>query len=261
MQYLHELAFAKELAKKAGAIFRKNFFSATRTIKSNNTPVTEADIAVSKLVHQEIGAQLPDHAIMDEEQSHDYEHDGGYVWVCDPVDGTIPFSHRIPTSVFSLALCKNGKPVFGVAYDPYMDRLYHAVAGGGAFLNDTKVSVKDRKLKAGDTLFVIANWLAPFDYNLFFKTCHEKKLVIASIESFVYLSVLLAEGAIVGAVMPSAHPWDRAAAIGIVSEAGGIMTDEKGHNLSVFGDHRLCIASTPSSHAEILSIVQSCIAK
>src|SRR3989338_11294921 len=98
-KYSNELAFAKDLAKKAGAIFRKNFSSSTRTIKSNNTPVTETDIAVSKLVHLEIGKQFPHHAIMDEEQSHDYEHDGGYVWVCDPVDGTIPFSHRIPTSV------------------------------------------------------------------------------------------------------------------------------------------------------------------
>jgi len=265
-QYSKEVSFAKDLAREAGEIIRNNFSKSTRTIKSNNTPVTETDLAVSNLIHDRISKRFPDHAIMDEEKSNEYAHSHEYVWICDPIDGTIPFSHRIPTSMFSLGLCKDGKSLLGVAYDPYMDRLYHAVHGKGASLNDKPITVGNQRLSRGETLFTIPYWFAPrrswsdpFDYNKFFAICHKKGIITSTVESIVYLSMLFAEGAIVGAVMPSAYPWDRAAATVIIREAGGVMTDEKGRELEVFGDHRLIIIANPQVHPELLSLIQSCL--
>ncbi len=258
-----ELDFAKTLAKKAGKIYLQNFAKSKRKIKANNTPVTETDIAVSHLVQEEVKRAFPTYLLLDEELNHNYSGEAGHLWVCDPVDGTIPFSHNIPTSMFSLALCLEGRPVLGVLYDPYMDRLYHAVSGSGAFLNNKQIKVNERKLTPGETLFFIPNWLdrdVSFDYNKFISLCHEKKLVLSSVESFVYLSALVAEGVIAGTLMPSANPWDRAAALCIVREAGAVVIDEKGLDAEVFGNSNFCIAAPPENSKQILELLNQAIA-
>ena len=242
---------------------RTNFaLGMKREWKKDSSPLTETDKAINNLVINSIKTNYPDHSIIAEEGSHILKN-SEYVWVCDPVDGTIPFSHNIPTSMFSLALCLEGRPVLGVLYDPYMDRLYHAVSGSGAFLNDKQIKVNERKLTPGETLFFIPNWLdrdVSFDYNKFISLCHEKKLVLSSVESFVYLSALVAEGVIAGALMPSANPWDRAAALCIVREAGAVVIDEKGLDAEVFGNSNFCIAAPPENSKQILELLNQAIA-
>ena len=214
--YAKELAFARALAKEAGEIIKKYFATTSRTIKSNNTPITEADLAISKLVNDSIAKEFPNHAVMDEEKNSEYNHSHEYVWICDPVDGTIPFSHHIPTSVFSLALVKDSVPVLGVAYDPYLNRMHHAVKGRGAFNNGNSIKVGSQALVRGETLFTIPYWFGEerignklFDYNILFRTCQKKGIIVSSVESIVYLSMLLADGSIAAMVTPAAYPWDR----------------------------------------------------
>src|SRR3989344_508119 len=137
--------FAIKLAKQAGKIIKDNFTSnMKKEWKSDNTPVTETDLKINQLVIDAVKKHFPTHSIIAEEGSYKVDN-SEYSWVCDPVDGTIPFSHGIPTCAFSLALVKNGAPILGVIYDPFIDRLFFAEKNKHAFLNDKMIKVSDKK--------------------------------------------------------------------------------------------------------------------
>lgn len=253
-KYERELKFAKDLAKKAGQIILKNFTHSTISIKDNFSPVTETDIAISELVISEIKKNFPSHKVLDEELQNK-NIDSEYLWVCDPVDGTVPFSRGIPTSVFSLALCKNKKPVVGVIYDPYIKRLLYTTAGDITYMNGKPVHVSDESLKPGEIIYVLSYWLKDFNHNKFFDYFKKKNIIVSLVESMVYLSMLVSLGAIPLAIMSGGHPWDRAAAILIVKNAGGICLDEKSQELIVFGKHKYFIASNGIAHKEIMHLL------
>ena len=115
-----------------------------KTIKKDGSPVTKTDLAINKLVIDRVKKYFPSHGVLGEEQSN-YVEKADYVWVCDPVDGTIPFSRGMPTCMFSLGLTFKGKPILGVGYDPFIDRLIFAELGKGAFLNGKKIHVSRNK--------------------------------------------------------------------------------------------------------------------
>ena len=160
--YQAELEFAKQLAIKAGKIITKNFLHSTITTKSNLTPVTETDLAVSQMVIDEVKKNFPNHEVFDEEFQHE-NHDAEFIWVRDPVDGTTPFSHHIPTSMFSLALCRNEEPVVAVTYDPFIKRLLSTQKNSPSFLNEKKIHVKSGKFITGEYIFGIPYWNQNFN--------------------------------------------------------------------------------------------------
>lgn len=256
--YDKELEFAKTLAFKAGELMRKNFsLQVKKEWKNNDTPLTETDVAINTLTIEQIKKQYPSYGIVTEEADA-IQNKAEFVWVCDPIDGTFPFSHGIPTSVYSLALCKDGKPVVGVAYDPFQDRLYTAVENGETLLNGKRIQVNDKKLSVGATALFIPHWLeASLDsINDGFL---EKQVMLMSVESFVYCANLIASGEIVAAIVGGAYPWDRAAAKLIVERAGGMFTDENGKEATVFGKPKMVVMSNGIVHKEVLSILRLAI--
>jgi myo-inositol-1(or 4)-monophosphatase len=141
--YQKELDIAKKLADEAGKIMLKYFRSATSgaKTKSDKTIVTKADTEINDLVIEFLNEETPSYSVWGEEKSS-IINGSSYTWVCDPVDGTMPFSKGIPISTFSLALVNDsGQSVVGVIYDPFQDRLFSAVKGYGAYLNDEKINV------------------------------------------------------------------------------------------------------------------------
>lgn len=253
-----ELEFAKQLALKAGEIIAKNFLHSTITTKLNLTPVTETDLAVSKLVISEVKKNFPSHEVFDEEFQHE-KHDAEYLWVCDPVDGTIPFSHHIPTSMFSLALCKNNEPVVAVTYDPFIKRSLYTKTNLPSYMNEKEIRVKPGKFIPGEFIYGIPYWNLEFDTNKYFSLVFEKKLRVSYIDSIVYQSMLVASGITKALVIIAASPWDRAAAKMIIENAGGICTDENNKRLTVFGNPQYFIATNKEVHDEIMEIVQKCL--
>lgn len=83
--------FAKDFVKQAGVIAKKYFLHSTTEWKKDQTPVTEADLAINTLLIKAVNTLFPGHRIIGEEESTTNESD--YCWVCDPIDGTIPYSH------------------------------------------------------------------------------------------------------------------------------------------------------------------------
>ena len=103
-----ERDFAVDLAKQAGAVMRANFSPGMKKEwKEDRSPLTVTDTAINRMVIAAVQKTFPEHSVLGEEESTWKEGDE-MVWVCDPVDGTIPFSHGIPLSMFALALVRNG---------------------------------------------------------------------------------------------------------------------------------------------------------
>ena len=147
--YSKEIAIAKALALKAGKIMLKYFDGDQKVyIKSDNTPVTVADISINKLVIKELKKAFPKDGIIGEEESTT-EYGQGRKWFCDPIDGTAGYTWGTPTAMFSLSLVIDGKSVVGVAYDPFLKKLYYGIKGKGSFCNGKKLKVSDIGLNGG----------------------------------------------------------------------------------------------------------------
>jgi myo-inositol-1(or 4)-monophosphatase len=263
-EYRNELEFAKNIAFRAGEIMLKYLPSSTKTVKENNSPVTEADIEISQLVINEVNKSFPNHAVLDEEIRNSIP-ENEFVWVCDPVDGTIPFANGVPTSMFSLALCRNQKPVVAVCYDPVLKKLFYSLKDSNSYMNDQRIRVSEKNIAKGETVLTVPYtfniYLEPkkLDLNTFFEEFRKREIVLTHIESCVYSAMLVASGKVLAAILPSAHPWDRAAAKLIVENAGGKNYDETGSELTVFGKHSLWVATNRIVSKEILEIINASI--
>ncbi len=222
-QYLET---AVELSAVAGEIMLKYFdIGVPADWKEDDTPITIADKTINDMVIERISAQYPDHGVVGEEASI-VKPDARYQWVCDPIDGTIPYMLGIPTNVFALALCEDGKPIVSVVGDPYLDRTYTASLGGGSYVNKRPLSVSATTGLKGTFMNVSGRSSgdaargAAIYYDL-------EKAGVRQLHhnSMVYEVIQVASGMFDGAIFTKSTPWDAAAGVLLVTEAGGQATD------------------------------------
>lgn len=223
--------------------------------------VTKADLESEERILDVIQKAFPKHAILSEEGgvvSTDSPADSPF-WVIDPLDGTTNFSHGFPIYCISIACLEGGKPVVGGVYDPTRDELFIATAGGGATLNGKPISVsKIRKLK--DSLLATG---FPYDVRTseennigyFIRFLTRTQAVRRAGSAALDLSYL-ACGRFDGFWELKLHPWDTAAALLIIEEAGGIVTDFSGAPFDIYGQE--CAASNSEElHRQILGVIAS----
>lgn len=250
-------SFSLSLARQAGAIIRQNFMlGMKKEWKSDDSPVTQTDFVINQLVIDSVKKKFPDHSILAEERS-DFSEQSEYVWVCDPVDGTIPFSHGIPTCVFSLALTRNGVPVLGVVYDPFMDRMFFAEKGGGAFVNGKKISVSSARVLEKSLFGLGSRKGSKIDLSGLKEAMEQKHARIIDICSITYMGALVACGEFVGTMFCGTKPHDTAALKVIVEEAGGRVTDLSGNEQRYDRDIRGHIISNGILHEELLTVIRT----
>jgi fructose-1,6-bisphosphatase/inositol monophosphatase family enzyme len=236
--------FSINLAKQAGKIMLANFKGGMKKQwKKDHSPVTKTDLAINSMVIKEVKKNFPGHDVLGEEKSS-RENNGEFLWVCDPVDGTVPFSHATPTFVFSLALVKNGKSILGVIYDPFMDRLFFAEIGKGATLNGKKIKVNKEGLSNS-----VAGWGA--------KTMSYLKekfpnVTFVSMHCICYEGMLVASGEFVAAFYDHVNAHDVAALKVIVEEAGGKVTDHHGKEQRYDGKINGALISNKKVHKDLL---------
>lgn len=247
---------AINIAREAGGIMKKYFkFGMEADWKEDATPVTVADKEINAMVIGEIKKNFPSHGVKGEEESS-FGIEDEYLWVCDPIDGTIPYSHGIPTSVFSLALVKSGEPILGVVYDPFIDRLFFAQKGNGAFMNDKKISVKNRD---GDSRKTVgAEWWsnAPFKMPNLLRNLSEDNFIVSTPVCIVYSAMMVSVGEFVGAVFCGNTAHDIAAVKIIVEEAGGKVTDLFGNEQKYNQPIKGAVISNGKLHKELVDIVK-----
>jgi len=143
------LTFAKDLVRQGGKLIRDNFDgNISIELKSDKTPVTWVDKQINDLIIEAVRTTYPAHGLLGEESDLG---DGKeeLQWLCDPIDGTKCFILGVPQCTCILALTKQGQILLSTIYNPFNDKLYHAVKGQGAFCNDKPIHVSDQPLKGG----------------------------------------------------------------------------------------------------------------
>jgi len=258
--YQHLLVIAKQLAHEAGQIMLGYFNSASAdpTVKSDRTIVTKADTDINARVIAVLQEATPTYSVWGEEQSVTVEN-SEYTWVCDPVDGTMPFSKVLPISTFSLALVdSSGRSVLGVAYDPFQDRLYEAMIGGGAFLNGKRISVSNQTELDGayidQELWINHEEQVTFDDPK--DTFNKADAKVTTLCSAVITGCLVAQGSYDALLFGQGKPEDIAALAVIVTEAGGKVTDlfgnEQRYDRNIIG----AVVSNGHLHNQICEVLR-----
>lgn len=234
-----DIRFVEDLARRVGKMFLASLSKLTKRqiyFKGQNDYVTEVDQRSERLIIKEIRKNFPHHQFLAEESAGAPVDLGKPLWIIDPLDGTTNFIHRLPIFSVSIALKIKGKIVLGVVYDPNRNELFSAVRGRGAYLNGKRIKVSQtRKLK--DTLLATG---FPFrcndileDYIKIFRTlCMNSRGMRRGGSSAMDLSYV-ACGRFDGFWEFGLQPWDVAAGILIVEEAGGMVTDFEGKALAL----------------------------
>lgn len=136
---------ARQIAQQAGTYLKEKFYGGfSMKSKGVNDIVTEADYASERLIIESIKEKYPDHGILAEESGEE-QHRSEYRWIVDPLDGTINFSYGIPFFGVILSVQRGDKTIVAVHHLPIMEETYTAILGGGAYLNDQKISVSSRR--------------------------------------------------------------------------------------------------------------------
>jgi len=248
--------FAKQLAQQAGAIISTNFSSGMRKEwKGDGTPLTATDLAVNQLVIDSVSENFPSHGVIGEEGSYG-DPSSRFCWICDPVDGTIPFSHAIPTSVFSLALCEDGEPIIAVVMDPFLNRLFFAELGRGASLNGSPIKVGAFN-GFKNTLMCICGPVGLFDQFAVSKEVAIRGALNINLASIVYAGMLTASGEIAATAFTGTNPWDSAAMSLLISEAGGKVSNIAGDSQRYDRQTLGFVGAAKEIHDELLEIINT----
>jgi myo-inositol-1(or 4)-monophosphatase len=230
-------AFARELAMKAGALVKRGFNQRLDVqYKGRINPVTQIDLASEKLISGAIAKKFPGHAVLGEEGS-DSRGTSDFVWIVDPLDGTVNFAHGFPVYCVSIGVEYQGEVVAGAVYDPERSELFWAEKGRGAWLNKSRIHVSketrlDRALLATGFAYDIGS--AKKNNLGYFARMAKKAQGVRRPGSAAIDLCWLAAGRIDGFWELKLHPWDTAAASLIVAEAGGQLSRVNGSTYSIF---------------------------
>lgn len=190
-------------------------------------PVTEADLRIEEFLREEIAREFPDHGIVGEENEESAgPKDADYAWVIDPVDGTANFAAGVPFYAVSIGLLYRGAPVAGSLYLPHSfagEGVYHARAGGGAFVEDEPISVASGPFPKSSGL---AGVPAGFSWVFSMKRGEGRAPgETRTMGSIACEMVLVARGVFEYSVFGGSRIWDVAAGVMLVQEAGGMVME------------------------------------
>lgn len=249
---------AIDAAKKAGLILKKNIGKAhSIEFKGAIDIVTEMDKKAEDLIIKTIKKEFPEHGILTEESS-EQKTGSEYRWIIDPLDGTTNYSHGFPVFCVSIALERNGEIMLGVVYNPMLKELFTAEKGKGAYLNNKKIKVSNIKEL---TKSLLATGF-PYDVRTSkrnnianFANFAVKAQAIRRAGSAALDMCYVACGRFDGFWELKLKPWDTAAAMLIIKEAGGMVTDFNGGSFSFSSSETL--ASNGLIHADMISVLQN----
>ena len=248
-----------EAAGEAGKILTEGFntnFKISRK-RDYNDLVTEIDKKSEAKIIEVIHKFFPEHNVLGEEGGN-LDLDSDYVWIVDPIDGTVNFAHSLPICCVSIALEIRKEVKLGIVYAPMINERFWAEKGKGAFLNDKQISVTDIEyLKDG--LLVTG-----FPYGAKDNSDHcidhfvnfiRMGLPVRRLGSAALDICYLACGRFDGFWEVNLHPWDVAAAYLILMESGGKATNFKGGRYSIY-DKQILASNGRTIHKEMIDVLE-----
>jgi len=248
------LEISAEIAREAGALLAKFFERRIGyELKGEYDLVTEADRASEQLVIDRLRAHFPTHSIVAEEGGG-HAGTSDYCWYVDPLDGTTNFAHGFPMYNVTMALEQAGQLVAGVIFDPERNEMFSSERGSGAYLNNRRIRVS-RVSRVEDALVATGfpskkrhqDINVHFYYQLAMITHGVRRAGSAALDL-----AYVASGRLDGFWEFGLNPWDMAAGVLLIQEAGGQCSDMQGGPVSLRGPHLL--ADNGAIHAGMLEI-------
>ncbi|MBI2682589.1 MAG: inositol monophosphatase [Acidobacteriales bacterium] len=255
MSFLPEIL---PIAREAGALLMSYFGKVVIEYKGEVDLVTEADRKAEALIVERIRSKWPTHEITGEEGTRT-DSGGAYRWYIDPLDGTTNFAHGYPVFCVSIALEHKGERIAGVVYDPTRDELFAAEKGSGAELNGRKIHVSNTATLAESLIATgFPSHKRHKNPNIHFYhriTLHSHGIRRAG--SAAMDLAYVACGRYDGYWEFNLNPWDTAAGVLLVEEAGGKVTGV--YNTPFDIASREVVASNTILHPALLAELQSVI--
>ncbi|HLQ92609.1 MAG TPA: inositol monophosphatase family protein [Xanthobacteraceae bacterium] len=221
-------------ARKAGRALKRDFGEVEHLQVSLKGPanfVTAADKRAEEILYEELSLARPGYGFLGEEGGRREGSDTTHTWVVDPLDGTSNFLHGIPHFAVSIGLEREGTVIAGLVYNPANDDLFTAERGKGAFLNDHRLRVAARRRLADCMITCGMPHHGRGDLALGLKEMAVVQDKVAGLRRFGAAALDLAwiaAGRFDGYWERNLSPWDVAAGIVLVREAGGFATDLDG---------------------------------
>lgn len=242
--YSSQLDLALDLARTAEAEILPRFRSVAATQKPDGTEVTEADREAERVMRDQLADARPNHAVLGEEFGDTGPDDAQYRWVLDPVDGTAGFTIGVPLFGTLVALLENGTPVVGVIHFPAIDETVYAARDQGCWFRtkDDEMEVQVDPVDSIPDATITTTALHSSDVTATDdQTPYRLTELVRRAGKFRFVTdclqhALVARGRTHAAVDTLMHPWDVAALVPCVREAGGVAAplDERKDDV-VFG--------------------------
>ncbi len=258
LDYDKILSIAKIAATQAGNYLKENFSTKPKVeFKGEIDLVTERDRKSQEIIQKIISKNFPEHSILGEEDLKLIKKTP-LLWIVDPLDGTTNYSHSLPVFCVSIAFMVEEDTRVGVIYNPMLDELFWAVKGKGAFLNGKRIKVSDEidlrrsLLATGFPYDIRRSRNNNIDYfNKFILKAQAVRRCGSAALDLAYLSA----GRYDGFWEIKLFPWDTAAGVLMVEEAGGKVTDFSGKPFKI--TKKECLATNGKIHSQMLEVLEN----
>ena len=235
------------------------------SVKGPSDFVSQADLRAEATIREELAKARPGYSFLMEESGKSGSDNWTWRWIVDPLDGTTNFLHGVPHWCISIALerrLESGETEIAAAmiYNPVIDEMFWAERGAGAFLNEKRLRVSARR-EIKDALFATGIPFAavsPLNRLAFARTLGVLMPQVAGIRRFGAAALDLAwvaAGRYDGFWELGLKPWDMAAGLLIVREAGGFVTDAAGRESAMQEGANDVVAANPNLHKHLLEVV------
>ena len=225
-----------DAARKAGRALARDFGEVAELQVSKKGVadyVTAADLKAEQTIFEEQLRSRPGYGFLGEERGMIEGTDKTHTWIVDPLDGTTNFIHAMPHFAINIALQREGQVVAGVTFNPANADLFWSERGRGAFLNDRRLRVAARS-RFDEAVFATGiPFMGHGQHGRFLKELHQVSQRVAGVRRFGAAALDLAwvaAGRFDGFWERDLKPWDMAAGMLMVTEAGGVVTDADGLN-------------------------------
>jgi len=248
-------------ARKAARALKRDFGEVENlqvSLKGPGNFVTAADRRAEETLRAELAKARPGYSFLGEEGGKHEGSDASHTWIVDPLDGTTNFLHGIPQFAISIGLERSGTIVAGVIYNPINDEMFVAERGKGAYLNDRRLRVASRRLLADAVITCGLPHLGRGDLELGLRELAAVQGHVAGLRRFGSAALdlaFVAAGRFDGYWERNLSPWDMAAGIVIVREAGGFVTDLDGGDAMFTKRH--IVAGNETIHSELRRLLKS----
>ena len=237
-----------DAARKAARGLNRDFGELSELQVSRKAPadfVSAADIKAEQAVFEALEKARPGYSFLGEERGLVEGTDKTHTWIVDPLDGTTNFLHAIPHFAINIALEREGVVVAAVTYNPVTNELFWAEKGKGCFVNDKRLRVAGRKHLDESLLGTGIPFLGHGQHARFLKELHQISQRVAGVRRFGAASLDLAyvaAGRLDGFWERDLKPWDMAAGVLMITEAGGKVTNADGGD-DIMGTGSICAAN------------------